>query len=460
MWCCLIDTARSKLRVAQVTACRRNDQVKAGKMANGAHTGQLGLSGLGWLEYFGPSYVPVLPEKLAEACAFYPDVKYKKNPDGTVLLTFGDSICNDYWELESHQTISKLFAPLTIPYDVKNWNDAEVVPKFDFSEMRKGYEHIPALLNENAAYAIELLGKTERDDTLVGKTMMAFAANPDAKPEHRPLLRFVYNNDEIINAFKKSKLKFKGLNYNLESLKRLPDIMPKLKTDARTESEQREMLVGLAAYIGKCYDKMYGRWVIEGVSPVIRYADEHIRVRYAFPFLDAKHLWEEARGAIDSAIGQATTGQATESEPHVEEDEPNEPDDQTNENARRHLADSAIQVAREAFNITLDYSVESVRTVDEILQLVHEESSRTNEKEGLHGIAFNFGAYISYVIDKNFSPGKWKPHSQFGKCTFPFEWNGVTLFPTAWCEKQIFNGAEDSVWAKFTVAVLNKCGRT
>jgi hypothetical protein len=114
-------------------------------------------------------------------------------------------------------------------------------------------------------------------------------------------------------------------------------------------------------------------------------------------------------------------------------------------------------VAAEGFHLQLDYSVQSVQVVDKILAAIHEDVRRNGRQDGLDGLGLEFGAYITYVIDRNFTSGTFRPDSPaIGQGTFPFEWNGETIFPVAWCLKQILNGDEDSVWVKFQALVVRR----
>jgi hypothetical protein len=121
------------------------------------------------------------------------------------------------------------------------------------------------------------------------------------------------------------------------------------------------------------------------------------------------------------------------------------------------LATLAERVAQEGFGIRLDYSVDSVHHIDEILGALHKEFRRTKDDDGLNGVALEFAAYLVKVIEKNVARGRWnRDHPLFGPDTFPYEWQGGELFPYSWCQKRIFDGPGDDVWAKFHTLVLSK----
>ena len=118
-------------------------------------------------------------------------------------------------------------------------------------------------------------------------------------------------------------------------------------------------------------------------------------------------------------------------------------------NLKRELSALAVRVAKEGYGITLDYSPESVRRVEEILGKVHDEYLKSKSEDGLRGLAAEFGAYIIVVIEKNYGAGDWKrDHPTFGEKCFPFYWKGSTIFPVGWCGKRIFDGPGDNVWMK------------
>lgn len=90
---------------------------------------------------------------------------------------------------------------------------------------------------------------------------------------------------------------------------------------------------------------------------------------------------------------------------------------------KEELAQLAERVAREAFGVELDYSVESVQRVEQLLGFLHTEYQRTKNDDGLNGLALEFAAYVIKVIERNFSPGTWaRDHPDFGPDSFPIAW--------------------------------------
>lgn len=126
---------------------------------------------------------------------------------------------------------------------------------------------------------------------------------------------------------------------------------------------------------------------------------------------------------------------------------------------RDQLAGHAVEIG-EAFGRRLDYSIKSVKQVEKILGEIHREYSRTKDDSGLSGIAIEFGAYLIKVLEQHFGTGTWeRHHPEIGSDTFPYYWEGRTLFPYSWCEKRIFDGPGDNVWVKFNALVVKEASK-
>ncbi|MCF7954732.1 MAG: hypothetical protein K9M75_02910, partial [Phycisphaerae bacterium] len=122
---------------------------------------------------------------------------------------------------------------------------------------------------------------------------------------------------------------------------------------------------------------------------------------------------------------------------------------------KRELTDNALEIAK-ALGYKLDYSHKSVKRIEKMLKIIHNEYLKAGD-DGLSGIALSFAAYIISVIELNSIKGQWKrDHPQLGTETFPYEWNGATIFPYAWCMKRIVDGKQDNVWSKYKTIVLSK----
>jgi hypothetical protein len=120
------------------------------------------------------------------------------------------------------------------------------------------------------------------------------------------------------------------------------------------------------------------------------------------------------------------------------------------------MTDKALEVA-EVFGIKLDFTHKSIKRAERILGKIHKEYLRTKDDNGLNGIALFFAAYIISVIERHAPAGTWqRDHPDFGEDSFPYQWQESTLFPYAWCQKRIFDGKQDDIWAKYQSLVLPK----
>lgn len=118
------------------------------------------------------------------------------------------------------------------------------------------------------------------------------------------------------------------------------------------------------------------------------------------------------------------------------------------------LNKEAIEVGK-SYNINLDYSDESIKNVEFILNNIHNEYLKSKNTEGLRGLALIFGFYIIEVIEINHGKGRIeRNHETFGENTFPFYWRESTLFPYAWCLKRIFDGESDNIEIKYKLLIL------
>ena len=121
------------------------------------------------------------------------------------------------------------------------------------------------------------------------------------------------------------------------------------------------------------------------------------------------------------------------------------------------MTNLALKLAKIA-NVDLDFSIESVKQVEEILSQMHEQYKKNGDQEGVKGMALELAAYIITVIEKNIIKGQWERDSEeAGKETFPYHIaENNTIFPYGWALKRIIDGEGDNVWIKFKTLVLDK----
>lgn len=115
-----------------------------------------------------------------------------------------------------------------------------------------------------------------------------------------------------------------------------------------------------------------------------------------------------------------------------------------------NLNSKAIEIAK-GFGYKLDHTKESIRTVDHILEDLHQEFLRTKSSVGFDGIALEFGAYIIKTVQNTVPGVSWnRDHSEIGERTFPlYLADQSAVFPVGWCKKHLLHGESESVLTKF-----------
>jgi len=121
-------------------------------------------------------------------------------------------------------------------------------------------------------------------------------------------------------------------------------------------------------------------------------------------------------------------------------------------------AEEAVQVAKLEYQIYLDHSPESIRKIEEILRILHEQNQETpfTEKRMAKEVVL-WGAYTGEVMRK-LHAAHWEKDSELGgKSSFPivFEERRQETFPVRWVHKRIVNGPDDNVWVKFQISILS-----
>ncbi len=114
-----------------------------------------------------------------------------------------------------------------------------------------------------------------------------------------------------------------------------------------------------------------------------------------------------------------------------------------------NLASMAAHWVKKDRGIDLDYSVDSIRVIEEELARVSKEIDHANPQRGTLGLASGYGAYIGEVFRRR-SGGSWAAdHPIGGQQSFPLttKSNG-TIFPVGWCWKRLTVGEEDNVYHK------------
>jgi hypothetical protein len=116
------------------------------------------------------------------------------------------------------------------------------------------------------------------------------------------------------------------------------------------------------------------------------------------------------------------------------------------------LAAEAVKDASENNQITLDYSPDSIKQVEEILGKLHDSYVRNPKSISVSGLASAYGAYIGEVIRRSEPNAHWLQDDQMGEKTYPIVWGPSGKrhsYPMGWCARRITDGDVDNVWIKY-----------
>lgn len=115
------------------------------------------------------------------------------------------------------------------------------------------------------------------------------------------------------------------------------------------------------------------------------------------------------------------------------------------------LASEAVNDAWQQDHTKLDYSVESIKTVEQILGRVHAQWVKDPSTVSAKGLGSAYGAYIGEVIRKSEPGAHWERDDEMGEKSYPIIWGPTAghSYPMAWCYHRILNGDEDNVWVKY-----------
>ena len=114
-----------------------------------------------------------------------------------------------------------------------------------------------------------------------------------------------------------------------------------------------------------------------------------------------------------------------------------------------YLANEATKWVKVDRSIDLDYSFESIKTIEEELARLSKDVDKVNPQKGTFGTASGYGAYIGEVIRRR-DGGKWAvDHPTAGQQTFPLSIGSNTvIFPVGWCWKRLTGVEDENVYQK------------
>ncbi len=115
------------------------------------------------------------------------------------------------------------------------------------------------------------------------------------------------------------------------------------------------------------------------------------------------------------------------------------------------LASEAVKDAASGNGVKLDYSPESIKTVDQILGKLHDQFVANPSSVSVRGLSAAYGAYIGEVIRRTEPNVHWLRDDELGEKIYPLVWAAGHSYPMGWCQKRIENGEEDNVWVKYTI---------
>jgi len=101
---------------------------------------------------------------------------------------------------------------------------------------------------------------------------------------------------------------------------------------------------------------------------------------------------------------------------------------------------------------TLDYSIDSLKQVDQILGRVHDAYVKEPSSVSVRGIAAEYGAYVGEVIRRSQPNAYWTRDSEAaGQKSYPLHWKTHESYPITWCAERITDGEEHSIWLNYSV---------
>lgn len=121
-------------------------------------------------------------------------------------------------------------------------------------------------------------------------------------------------------------------------------------------------------------------------------------------------------------------------------------------------ADYAVDLAQERFDITLDYSPESVEQVEQIQAQIREKYEQKPADADISFQAyFIWGAYIGEVI-KKLKGGAWHEDPETHRITLQYmdQDEQKIIEPTFWCYLRVSKARpEDNVWYRFLLITVD-----
>ena len=129
--------------------------------------------------------------------------------------------------------------------------------------------------------------------------------------------------------------------------------------------------------------------------------------------------------------------------------------DESWESKLEKMAEQAVLDAWTRYRIALDFSPNSIRLEEQIMDGVGRSTwFKAFPEKDQRAEAMIAGAYLGEVIKRNHG-GTWATNSlPAGEFSFPLKVGSHQIFPITWCLKRLVNGREDNVWHKYQYFVV------
>jgi hypothetical protein len=116
------------------------------------------------------------------------------------------------------------------------------------------------------------------------------------------------------------------------------------------------------------------------------------------------------------------------------------------------LASEAETDAERENHVHLDYSIESIKSVEKILGHLHDQYVANPSSVSEKGLGSAYGAYVGEVIRRSEPGARWeRDDAVAGEKSYPLIWGAGHSYPLAWCRRRIIDGDGDNVWIKYSV---------
>jgi hypothetical protein len=116
----------------------------------------------------------------------------------------------------------------------------------------------------------------------------------------------------------------------------------------------------------------------------------------------------------------------------------------------------ALDIAAKNFSVTLDWTDDSVRLVEQMLGRLHDEMAAARPPDdAIWTFAKAFGSYIGEVLRKSHG-GEWGTVPMDGK-SFPGMRlvNGALCWPWSRAQKRLVTGPEENVWHYYSALIAD-----